>query len=216
MAANTTHVSSAEENHSCVAKCAFVFSVCTFMTCGLFGCLIFSMPALILSILALESRGRSQKSKAGISIGLNVAVVVCTVVLLVALVTPIAVRVGTRYCPSYYSSTYRTYCVPYSSITSQDRCRHHQPAKGGYCPSTSTYRCPDSYTYRYNRYCAAYGYSSCSYYSSSSPSSGYRECPNFHPPYYHSYCVADRSYTQSSTPCTYSTAYGDYGGYCPT
>ena len=37
------------------------------------------------------SRGRSQKNKAGISIGLNVAVVVCTVVFLVVAITLVAV-----------------------------------------------------------------------------------------------------------------------------
>ena len=213
MAATTTHVSSAEENHICVAKCAFVFSVCTFMTCGIFGCLIFSMPALVLSILALGSRGRSWKSKAGISIGLNVAVIVCTVVLIVALVTPIAVRVGTPPTPP---PTTPTVSPTAPSTHKTDATTTSLLRVATYCPSTSTYRCPDSYTYRYNRYCAAYGYSSCSYSSSSCPSSGYRECPNFYSPYYHSYCVADRSYTESSTPCTYSTAYGDYGGYCPT
>ena len=171
------------------------------------------MPALILSIVALGSSGRSQKSKAGVSIGLNVAVVVCTVVLIVALVTPIAVRAGTIYCPSYSSSTYRTYCVPYSSITSKDRCRYSQSPTGTKCPSSSTYHCPSYYSYTYKRYCRASGYTSCRYYSSSCPSSAYRECPNFYSSYFHSYCVADRGYTLSSTPCTYTTA---YGGYCPT
>ena len=81
--ATTTRVSPPEENHAGVAICALVFSLFTLITCG--GsviCLTLSLPALILSIVALSSRGRSQKNNAGISIGLNVAVVVCTVVVL--------------------------------------------------------------------------------------------------------------------------------------
>ena len=92
--ANTTicddsaHMSPPEENHFGIAICALVFSLFTLFTCGAY---LISIPALILSIIALNSRGRSQKNKAGISIGLNVAVVVCTVVFLVVAITLVAV-----------------------------------------------------------------------------------------------------------------------------
>ena len=82
--ATTTVVSPPEENHSGIAICALVFSLCTLFTSGaLIICLSLFIPALFLAIVALSTRGRSQKGNAGISIGLNVAVVVLTVVLLV-------------------------------------------------------------------------------------------------------------------------------------
>ena len=86
--ATTTHMSPPEENHFGIAICALVFSLFTLFTCGAY---LISIPALILSIIALNSRGRSQKNKAGISIGLNVAVVVCTEVFLVVAITLVAV-----------------------------------------------------------------------------------------------------------------------------
>ena len=90
--ATTTSVSPPEENHFGIAICALVFSLCTLFTSGaFFFCLSFSIPALVLAIVALATRGNSQKTNAGISIGLNVAVVVCTAVFLVAVVTPAAV-----------------------------------------------------------------------------------------------------------------------------
>ena len=219
-ATTTTRVYPPEENHYGVAVCALVFSILTLMACGASViCLSFSIPALILSIIALNTRGRSQKSNAGISIGLNVAVVVCTVVLLVAVVTPAAVSAGTRYCPSYYSSTYRTYCVPYS-YSMQGSCSYYDFSysfsSNGYCPSSSTYRCPDFYSSTYNTYCRAFGYSTCSYYSfSSCPSSAYRECPSFYSSTYSTRCVAYSFNTRSSTPCSYYASYTNTG-YCPT
>ena len=86
--ATTTHMSPPEENHFGIAICALVFSLFTLFTCGAY---LISIPALILSIIALNSRVRSQKNKVGISIGLNVAVVVCTVVFLVVAITLVAV-----------------------------------------------------------------------------------------------------------------------------
>ena len=193
--ATTIPVSPPEENHSGVAICALVFSLFTLITCG--GsviCLTLSLPALILSIVALSSRGRSQKNNAGISIGLNVAVVVCTVVLLVAVITPIAVSA---------SSSTRSSCS-YSSYS-------------GYCPSSSTYRCPSFYSSTYNAFCRSYGYStSCSYYSDSScPSFASRECPSYYSSTYSTRCVAYSSNTRSSTPCSYYASYTNTG-YCPT
>ena len=95
--ATTTLVPPLEEDHVRMAACAVVFSFCTLITCGAFViCLFLSVPAVVLSSEALDTRGNSQRNKAGISIGLNVAVVVCTVVLLVVVVTPVAVTAGAR------------------------------------------------------------------------------------------------------------------------
>ena len=224
--ATTTPVSPPEEDHSIVAVCALVFSVVTLMTCGVFViCLALSIPALILSIVAVCSRGQSQKKKAGISIGLNVATVVCTAVLMVYLVTvpiisnsigPISTNdTGYVYCPSYYSSTYNTYCKPYSYST-QGSCNYYESSYNGYCPSSSTYRCPNYYSSTYNTYCSASGYSSCTYFPSSScPSSAYRECPSYYSSTYSTRCVAYSSNTRSSTPCSYYASYTNTG-YCPT
>ena len=218
--ATTTHVSPPEENHSGIAICALVFSIFTLITCGAsLICLSFSIPALVLSIIALNSRGRSQKSNAGISIGLNVAVVVCTAVLLVAVITPAAVSAGTRYCSPYYSSTYRTYCIPHSYST-QGSCSYYflsnSFSSNGYCPSLSTYRCPSFYSSTYNTHCRASSlFSSCSYSSfSSCPSSVLRECPSFYSSTYSTRCVASSSYAWSSTPCSYYASYST--GRCPT
>ena len=223
--ATTTPVSPPEEDHSIVAVCALVFSVVTLMTCGVFViCLALSIPALILSIVAVSSRGRSQKSKAGISIGLNVAVVVCTVVLMVVLATASIISnsigptstndTGYVYCPSYYSSTYNTYCKPYSYST-QGSCSYYDSSYNGHCPSVSVYRCPDFYSSRYNTYCSAFGYSTCSYFSSRScPSSAFRECPSYYRSSYSTRCVAYSSYTLSSTPCSYYALYTNGSGYC--
>ena len=222
--ATTTRVSLPEENHSGVAVCALVFSLFTLITCGGFViCLTLSLPALILSIVALSSRGRSQKSNAGISIGLNVAVVVCTVVLIVAVVTPIAVSTNTasassvsnshtRYCSPYYSSTYKTYCVA-NSYSTRGSCSYYESSYDGSCPSSSTYRCPNYYSYTYNTYCSAYGYSSCSYFSSCPAT--YRACPSFYFSSYSTRCVANSYSTRSSTPCTYYVSYTNGNGYCP-
>ena len=142
----TAGVSPPEENHSGIAICALVFSFCTLFTCGAFLiCLSLSIPALILAIVALGTRGNSQKSNAGVSIGLNVAVVVLTVVLLVAIVTPAAVTTTsaasasrTRYCSAYYSYTYTTYCVPYN-YTTHGSCTYYVSVyyyiDGGVCPT---------------------------------------------------------------------------------
>ena len=92
----TTRVSPPEENPSGVAICALLFSLVTLITCGASViCLSLSIPALILSIVALNTRGRSQKRNASISFGLNVAVVVCTVLFLVAVATSIHVSTNT-------------------------------------------------------------------------------------------------------------------------
>ena len=99
MTATTTRVSPPEEDHSGMAVCAVLFSFCTLIVCGApLICLAFSIPALILSVMALWSRGESQKSHACTSIRLNVAVVVFTVVFLVAVLTPFTVL----YCMVWY------------------------------------------------------------------------------------------------------------------
>ena len=213
-------VSSRREDHSRTAACALVFSLCTLIVCGgSLICLCFSIPALILSIKALTTRGREQKNRAGASICINVFVVVCTVVVLVAVVTPVAVSTNagtasdasTRNCPSYYSSTYRTYCEPYSYST-QSSCSYYS---SGYCPSSSFYRFPNYYSFTYNRRCNAYGYSSCRYYSfSSCPSFAFRKCPSFYSSSYSTRCVANRYTTRSRTPCSYYASYSN--ARCPT
>ena len=97
MKATTTRVSPPRENHSRMAVCSLVFSICTLLTCGAFFiCLLFSIPALILSITALRTRGRSQRYNAGFSIVLNIAVIVWTVVLVISVVTPFTVSTNTH------------------------------------------------------------------------------------------------------------------------
>ena len=178
-------VSSRTEDHSRTAACALVFSLCTLIICG--GsviCLCLSIPALILSIKALTTRGEWQSRRARASICINVIVVVCTAVVLVAVVTPVAVSTNagtasdasTRNCPSYYSSTYHTYCVAYSARGS---CIYYGTSSNGYCPSLPTYSCPSFRSYAYNSYCRAYGYTSCRYYSRTCPSSLFRKCTSY-------------------------------------
>ena len=215
--ATTASVSPPEENHSRIAICALVFSLCTLFTSGaLIICLSFSIPALILAIVALGTRGRSQKTNAGISIGLNVAVVVLTVVLLVAVVTPAAVTAGTRYCPSYYSSSYRTTCFPHSYST-RGSCTYYDLLYNGYCSPTTSQRCPSFYSST-GSFCSGYGYSFGCIYSSSfggyCPSSEYRSCSSFYDSTYSTRCVASSSSTRSSTSCRFSASFS-YGGYCP-
>ena len=98
MKATTTHVvAPARENHSRMAVCSLVFSICTLLTCGAFFlCLLFSIPALILSITALRTRGRSQRYNAVFSIVLNIAVIVWTAVLVISVVTPFTVSTNTH------------------------------------------------------------------------------------------------------------------------
>ena len=131
-----------EEDHSGMAVCAIVFSIITLLCCGfsLFF-LMCSIPALILAIVALGTRGSAQKSNAGISIGLNVVVVVCTVVSLVVIIPVYFVAYGTAVtsatsrvstCTSYYDSYYNTYCVPYSYTSSY--CSYYYNSYNGYCP----------------------------------------------------------------------------------
>ena len=137
----TTGVYPPKENSTGIVICALVFSLCTLFTCGASViCLSLSIPALILAIVALGTRGNSQKTNAGISIGLNVAVVVCTMFLLLVVVTSVTVTTaGTRYCSAYYSSTYRTRCAPYSYST-RGSCTYYDLyyynyIYGGYCPT---------------------------------------------------------------------------------
>ena len=216
--ATNTSVSPPEENHSGIAICALVFSLCTLFTFGAFLiCLALSIPALILSVVALRARGKPQKTNAGISIGLNVAVLVCTVVLLVAVVTPAAVvSATTRSCSPYYSSTYRTYCVP-NSYSTRGSCNYYGSSYRGYCPSS--YRCPNFYHRTYGTYCDAYYsyvYSRCRYYTGGYCSTGSRYCsPSFYSSTYSTRCVPDNRMTSSNTPCSYSVSYAT-AGYCPT
>ena len=219
MTATTTRVSPPGEDHSGMAVCALVLSLCTLSLCGASViCLAFSIPALILSVVALWTRGKSQKNNACVSIGLNVAVVVCTVVLIVAVVTPVTVTAGSRYCPSYYSSSYSTYCRPYSYTTSGSCSYYYTSSTRGYCPSTSTYRyCAPYYSSTYSTYCRTYSSSttgSCRYYSYSGycPTTyRYRYCPSYYSSFYSTRCVPSRYSTSGS--CSYSgTANRD----CPT
>ena len=211
-------------NHpSELAICAFAFSLCTLIVCGgSLICLCLSIPALILSVMALKTRGNSQEKKAGFSICLNVAAVVCsvvlTVVLLVAVVTPVAVTANTRSCSPYYSSSYNTYCVPHSYST-LDRCRYYQSSYSGYCPLTFFFRyhCPNFY--KSGLECNAYSHDrrSCMYisFSSSKCASLYRPCPAFYSYQYSTYCEANTYSTRGDTPCSFHASHST-GGYCPT
>lgn len=121
-----------EADYSGMAMCALVFSIITLLCCGAsLLCLACSVPALVLSINALGTTGSAQKSSASISIGLNVAVVACTVVFLVIFI-PVLVVGTTRGCSAYYSSTYRTHCIPYS-YSYYYYCTYYYTS-GGYCP----------------------------------------------------------------------------------
>ena len=120
----TAYVSPPAEDSSGIAICALVFSIFTLLCCGLsLICLAFSIPALILAIVALGSSGSAQKKNAGISIGLNVAVVICTVLFL-AIVIPVNVvnaassttsysLYARKHCSGGYSFAYDTYCFSY-------------------------------------------------------------------------------------------------------
>ena len=219
--ATTARLSPPEKDYSGIAICALLFSMCTMIVCGMsLICLFLSIPALILSVVAMGTRGSSQRNNAGISIVLNVIAVICTVVLLVAVVTPVAVTFSPRTCSAYYSSSYSTYCLP-NSYRSRSSCSYYPSYYGssGYCPSSSTpYRtCPSYYSYSYSTYCRSSVYStrgSCYYYSSGSgycPSSStpYRTCPSYYSSAYSTSCTA------SSYSTRYSCSY--YGSrYCPT
>ena len=120
-AATCTPFSPPEKDYSKIAICAFLFSLCTLITCGVsLICLSLSIPALILSIVAMGTKGSAKKNSAGVSIGLNVAVVICSV-LLVVVVTPvthhlITTATASTVCTPYYSNYYRTTCEPNSYI----------------------------------------------------------------------------------------------------
>ena len=221
--ATTTSVSPPEENHSGIAICALVFSLCTLFTCGASViCLSLSIPALILAIVALGTRGNSQKSNAGISIGLNVAVVVCSVFVIVAVATPAAViatsAARTRFCSSYYSDTYRTYCAPRSYDTTGS-CAYYDLLYDGHCSPTTSDRCPDFYSSTYGSYCSGSGYSSCSYsphVGGYCPSYQSRSCSSFYDYTYSTRCLPSSYSTRSSTPCRFYASYSTGHGYCPT
>ena len=135
MTAATTGLSLPEENDLRIAICAFVFSICILIACGASViCLYLSIPAVMLSIAALKNKG-GRRSYAKCSICLNGAVVVCSVFLLLV-VTPIAVTTAsTRYCSPYYSTTYRTYCVPHSSTTRGSCTYYAQYSYKNFCPN---------------------------------------------------------------------------------
>ena len=223
----TTSVSPPEENHSGIAICALVFSLCTLFTCGASViCLSLSIPALILAIVALGTRGNSQKTNAGISIGLNVGVVVCSVFVIVAVATPAAViatsaasAARTRFCSSYYSDTYHTYCVPRSYDTTGS-CTYYDFLYNGYCSPASSDRCPNFYSYSYRSSCSnGSGHSTCSYSTRVGgycPSSQSRSCNSFYDNTYSTYCAPSSYSTRSSTPCRFYALYSSGSGYCPT
>ena len=197
--ATTTRLSPPVKDHTGIALCAFMFSVCTLVVCGpSLICLPLSIPALILSLLALGVKGSAQKNNAGVSIALNVAVVVFTVVLVVAVVTPIELTANTvsasaptsvaptttsfyRHCPAYYSAYYSTHCQPYSYSTTGS-CSYYYTTtstRNGYCPHMAYTPRPSSYVYcqsyyssEYKTYCQPYNtYASysCNFYGVSTP-----------------------------------------------
>ena len=158
--ATTTHLSPprAQQDNSGMAICALVFSIFTLFCCSTSCiCLVFSIPALILAIVALTTTGSSQKTNAGISIGLNVAVVVCTVLVLGLFIpsyfalSSVSVSVASssstpappttasylRYCPPYKPEGYNAYCVPYEYYT-YSTCRYYVSFTSrwpwSYCP----------------------------------------------------------------------------------
>ena len=106
-----------EDDHTGMAVAALVLSIITLVCCGVtfFFSLFWTIPALILAIVAMVTRGTTQKCNAGISIGLSVTVVVITVVIGIVIALAAALLATTRHCPSYYSSEYSTYCQPYSN-----------------------------------------------------------------------------------------------------
>lgn len=153
----TVWVPQSGENHSGIAWTVYFLSMLTF-ACGIF-CflpLICSGPALVLSVKALNTRGPKQKRIAYISIGLSAAAILCGIIMIaIAVGVPHSIMTTTtsypskyytpattssyytyRSCSSYYSSTYGTYCTPYTYSTTGS-CRYY--ASGRY--------------YRYGRYC---------------------------------------------------------------
>ena len=221
--ATTARLSPPEKDYSGIAICALLFSMCTVIVCGMsLICLSLSIPALILSIEAMGTRGSSQRNNAGISIVLNVIAVICTVVLLVAVVTPVAVTLSPRTCSAYYSSSYSTYCLPHSYRT-RGSCTYYTSYDGssGYCPSSAPTRfCPSYYSYTYSTYCTSSVYStrgSCYYYSDSggycpsSSSTSFLACPSYYSDAYSTSCTTSSYYTQDI--CYY---YGTRLRYCPT
>ena len=72
----TTSVPPPEKDNSSLATGALVLSIVTMITCGLHVIYLpCTVPGLILAIVAMQSRGSSQKMNAGLSIGLNISVV---------------------------------------------------------------------------------------------------------------------------------------------
>ena len=77
-----------EADYTPVAIVALVLSIITTVCCGVFCFFLIyplacTVPALILAIVALVTRGTAQKTNAAVSIGLSVAIIVATVVLVV-------------------------------------------------------------------------------------------------------------------------------------
>ena len=74
--AATTSVPPPEADNSNLAVGALVLSLVTMITCGVhliyLPCIV---PGLILAIVAMQSRGSTQKMNAGLSIGLSISVI---------------------------------------------------------------------------------------------------------------------------------------------
>ena len=86
----TTSVPPPEKDYTILAVGALVFSLLTMITCGVFiVCLPCTVPGLILAIVAMQSRGSSQKTSAGLSIGVNATVIVCFMVLVFFAMIPL-------------------------------------------------------------------------------------------------------------------------------
>lgn len=139
-------VSPPKESHTPVAISALVLSVITMICCGLpFPyLLICTIPALVLAIVAMVTRGKTQKINAGVSIGLSVAVIMMTVVfgIIVGITSVVLLsnlRLPTfsssRTCYSYYSSDYHTECVPYSGFFRSCVYYPTSNSTGSYCPT---------------------------------------------------------------------------------
>ena len=101
--ASTTRVPPPSDDVSGCAMCAFIFSIIMLVFCSssLIG-LALSLPAFILSIVAVVNTGSTQKKYVGISIGLNVlniAIFACTMLFLAifipAYVIGVALSAGT-------------------------------------------------------------------------------------------------------------------------
>ena len=96
MTTTTTSVShESEEKYSGLATCSLFFSIGTILLCGVFLIgIVFSLVAMYLTNAAQNSRGKSRRNTAAISIALNVIAVVVGMVaaiVIVATVTPYAV-----------------------------------------------------------------------------------------------------------------------------